>query len=107
MPDIAHSQLPPEVLELCERLDQTGFRAWIVGGCVRDLLRKQRVKDWDLATDARPEEMKRVFKHIVPTGVAHGTMTVLVGQNAYEVTTLRADHGYSDGRRPDTVSFVR
>src|SRR5258706_4066061 len=107
MQRVSQEQLPADVLALCQRLDQAGFRAWIVGGCLRDLLLGKTVSDWDLATDARPDEMARVFARVVPTGAAHGTMTVLMGPNAYEVTTLRADHGYSDGRRPDSVSFVR
>src|SRR5262249_54230014 len=104
---VSQAQLPKQVLQLCQQLDQAGFQAWIVGGCLRDVLRGQPVSDWDVATDARPEEIMRVFRRTVPTGAAHGTMTVLLGGKAYEVTTLRADHGYSDGRRPDAVSFVR
>lgn len=102
-----HSHSVPEpVRELCDQLAEHGFRAWVVGGCIRDLLMGKEVSDWDLATDATPEDVRRVFRRTVPTGIAHGTMTVLHRGGSYEVTTLRGEGAYTDGRRPDSVHFV-
>ncbi|WP_441288613.1 CCA tRNA nucleotidyltransferase [Sorangium sp. KYC3313] len=98
--------VPEDVLGICRRLRERGKRGWIVGGCVRDLLRGQDAKDWDVATDARPEEVVAAFRKVIPTGIQHGTVTVLVRGVPYEVTTLRGDGTYSDGRRPDRVEFV-
>jgi tRNA nucleotidyltransferase (CCA-adding enzyme) len=105
-PHLASQSIPEPVRELCDRLADAGFRAWVVGGCIRDLLMGKEVSDWDLATDATPDEVRRVFKRTVPTGIAHGTMTVLHRGGHYEVTTLRGEGAYSDGRRPDSVHFV-
>src|SRR5690606_23946008 len=102
---------------IARELERHGERAWLVGGCVRDSLLAQLegrsppgawvTKDWDLATSAEPERVMRIFHRVVPTGIEHGTVTVMIGRTGYEVTTLRADASYSDGRRPDRVSFVR
>lgn len=98
--------------ELCARLREAKFRAWAVGGAVRDELlaelsgsRLDRA-DWDVATDARPEDVMRLFRRVIPTGMQHGTVTVLMDGGQYEVTTLRGETRYSDGRRPDSVYFV-
>jgi tRNA nucleotidyltransferase (CCA-adding enzyme) len=99
-------QIPDDVLEICRRLGERGKRAWIVGGCVRDLLRGGRAKDWDIATDARPEEVVASFRKVIPTGLEHGTVSVLIRGVPYEVTTLRGEGAYTDGRRPDSVEFV-
>ncbi len=99
-------RVPEDVLGICRRLREKGKRGWIVGGCVRDLLRGKEAKDWDVATDARPEDVIRFFRKVIPTGIQHGTVTVLVKGTPYEVTTLRGDGDYSDGRRPDSVQFV-
>jgi tRNA nucleotidyltransferase (CCA-adding enzyme) len=98
--------VPPAVLELCGRLRSWGKRAWIVGGCVRDLLIGRVANDWDIATDARPEELLRIFPRAIPTGIEHGTVTVHRDGHNYEVTTLRGEGTYTDGRRPDWVDFV-
>lgn len=98
--------VPEDVLGICRRLRERGKRGWIVGGCVRDLLRGESAKDWDVATDARPEEVMATFRKVIPTGIQHGTVTVLVRGVPYEVTTLRGEGAYSDGRRPDRVEFV-
>lgn len=100
------SSIPPGVRAVCARLAEKGHRAWIVGGCVRDLLRGAAVSDWDIATSARPEEVQRAFRRVIPTGIQHGTVTVHHEGDAYEVTTLRGETTYSDGRRPDSVVFV-
>jgi len=99
-------RVPPEVLSICQHLQAKGKRAWIVGGCVRDLLLGRGASDWDVATDARPDELLRVFPRAIPTGIEHGTVTVVQGGAHYEVTTLRGEGTYTDGRRPDWVSFV-
>lgn len=98
--------VPEDVLGICRRLREKGKRGWIVGGCVRDLLRGKPAKDWDVATDARPEEVVTMFRKVIPTGIQHGTVTVLLRGTPYEVTTLRGEGAYSDGRRPDSVEFV-
>jgi tRNA nucleotidyltransferase (CCA-adding enzyme) len=98
--------LPPDVLGLCQRLREKGKRAWVVGGCVRDLILGREVNDWDIATDARPDDLLQIFPRAIPTGIEHGTVTVLVRGAPYEVTTLRGEGAYSDGRRPDSVHFV-
>jgi tRNA nucleotidyltransferase (CCA-adding enzyme) len=106
-------RVPAEVRELCVRLREGGFRSWIVGGCVRDqLLAELEAKesssqgDWDIATSARPEQVQKLFRRVIPTGIQHGTVTVLAPNGSYEVTTLRGETSYSDGRRPDAVYFV-
>ncbi len=99
-------RVPKDVLSICTTLRQSGKRGWIVGGCVRDLIRGEVPKDWDVATDARPEEVKKIFSRVIDTGIAHGTVTVLLRKVPYEVTTLRGEGAYSDGRRPDSVEFV-
>ena len=104
---VERAKIPADVLALCEVLGAAGHRAWVVGGCIRDVLRGEAVSDWDLATSATPAEVMRVFPKTIPTGVAHGTVTVLWKRGAYEVTTLRGEGAYSDGRRPDAVEFVR
>jgi len=103
---ILRQQIARPVLEICKELRNAGERAWVVGGCVRDTLLGQRVNDWDVATTAPPEKVLKVFRRVIPTGIDHGTVTVLWKGGAYEVTTLRGEGLYSDGRRPDTVVFV-
>lgn len=105
-PDTLPQQIDPPVLQLCQKLSEAGERAWVVGGCVRDLLRGMQVQDWDIATSATPQKVQQVFRRVIPTGIDHGTVTVLWKGEAYEVTTLRGDGVYSDGRRPDQVEFV-
>jgi tRNA nucleotidyltransferase (CCA-adding enzyme) len=85
----------------------SGHDAWLVGGGVRDLLLGQAPKDWDVATDALPEQVVTLFRRVVPTGIAHGTVTVLVPGGQVEVTTFRAESAYEDGRRPGSVQFHR
>jgi tRNA nucleotidyltransferase (CCA-adding enzyme) len=98
--------IPRDVLALCERLRSRGKRSWIVGGCVRDLLLGRVAADWDIATEARPDELISIFPRAIPTGIEHGTVTVVAAGHHYEVTTLRGEGTYSDGRRPDWVNFV-
>jgi tRNA nucleotidyltransferase (CCA-adding enzyme) len=106
--------VPRAVRSLCERFASAGFHAWVVGGCVRDLLLAELRRlppgghrgDWDIATDARPEQVEKLFGRVISTGIEHGTVTVLVGRQGYEVTTLRSEGAYSDSRHPDQVTFV-
>ena len=100
------AQIPADVHFILQRLRERGKRGWIVGGCVRDLLRGKEPKDWDVATDATPQEVQTAFAKVIETGIQHGTVTVMVEQRPYEVTTLRGESAYSDGRRPDRVEFV-
>jgi tRNA nucleotidyltransferase (CCA-adding enzyme) len=100
------ADVPRDVLDLCERLRSRGKRSWIVGGCVRDRLVGRPVADWDVATDARPKELLAIFPRAIPTGIEHGTVTVVKDGRHYEVTTLRGEGTYTDGRRPDWVEFV-
>lgn len=88
------------------RLEAAGHEGWAVGGCVRDTLLGRTVHDWDLTTSATPQQVLDLFPRCVPTGLQHGTVTVLESGYAFEVTTYRAETGYSDGRHPDAVSFV-
>lgn len=104
--ELRSEDIPAQVVELCTTLSRHGFRGWVVGGCVRDLLRKQPAADWDLATDATPEQVQKVFPRVIPTGIQHGTVTVRHRGASYEVTTLRGEGAYSDGRRPDRVEYV-
>jgi tRNA nucleotidyltransferase (CCA-adding enzyme) len=96
-----------DVHALCRRLDEGGEHAWVVGGCLRDILLGKRASDWDVATTAEPRKVQRLFRRVIPTGIDHGTVTVLLNGVGYEVTTLRGEGAYTDGRRPDEVFFVR
>jgi tRNA nucleotidyltransferase (CCA-adding enzyme) len=98
--------IPEDVIGICQRLRDKGKRGWVVGGCVRDVLLGRPAKDWDVATDALPDEVLSYFRKVVPTGIKHGTVTVLVHGKPYEVTTLRGEGAYHDGRRPAEVRFL-
>jgi tRNA nucleotidyltransferase (CCA-adding enzyme) len=98
--------VPKDVLGICERLKSAQKRSWIVGGCVRDSILGKEVADWDVCTDARPNELMKLFPRAIPTGLQHGTITLVMHGHHYEVTTLRGEAAYSDGRRPDAVHFV-
>lgn len=98
--------------EILDILTSCGYESYIVGGCTRDSILGNTPKDWDICTNATPEEVmcvfeaKRKFK-IVPTGLKHGTISLIVDKEAFEVTTYRVDGDYSDGRHPDEVHFVK
>ena len=101
-------RLPAHAARAIARLEAAGFETWAVGGCVRDSLRGAAPHDWDLCTAARPEQMQAVFagERVLETGLKHGTLTLLTDGGPLEITTFRADGGYSDGRHPDGVRFV-
>ena len=92
---------------IIKTLEDAGFEARYVGGCVRDTLLDRPIHDWDIASQALPEDVLRLFPHCVPTGIRHGTVTVLLDGVSAEVTTYRLDGAYHDGRHPDGVRFVR
>lgn len=93
-------------LQIVHTLRDRGFQAHFVGGCVRDLLLKKDPKDFDVATDARPEQVAKLFKKTVPVGAKFGVMLVVIGGEHFEVATFRADKGYRDGRHPTGVRFT-
>ena len=101
-------KLPEGAMFVLNRLEERGFQAYVVGGCVRDTLLGRVPKDWDICTDALPPQLQRVFAdcRVIETGLKHGTLTVLQGQEPYEVTTFRVDGEYTDHRHPDEVVFV-
>ena len=100
--------LPLGAERILEKLGENDFEAFVVGGCVRDCLLGRTPKDWDVCTAAKPEEVEAVFARcrIIETGLRHGTVTVVLDDGQYEVTTFRTDGAYLDNRRPESVSFV-
>ena len=99
-------QLPATVKAVIDTLQAKGFEAYAVGGCVRDSILGRRPDDWDITTSARPLQVKEIFHRTVDTGIAHGTVTVLFGGGAHEVTTYRLDGEYEDARHPKEVTFT-
>jgi tRNA nucleotidyltransferase (CCA-adding enzyme) len=100
--------IPSDVLTVLTTLEDAGFEAYLVGGCVRDMLLGAAPKDYDVCTNAKPEQMLAVFKgfSVYETGLKHGTLTIRSGDTFVEATTYRIDGDYSDNRRPDSVTFV-
>lgn len=93
---------------IISRLEESGYEGFVVGGCVRDSIMNKTPKDWDICTNAYPEDVESIFKDflIIPTGIKHGTVTIVLDNIGYEVTTYRVDGDYLDGRHPDKVKFV-
>lgn len=98
--------LPDDVVDIISKLTENGYEAYAVGGCVRDSILCRVPGDWDITTSARPEEVKELFRRTIDTGIEHGTVTVMIGHNGYEVTTYRVDGEYEDGRHPKNVEFT-
>jgi len=98
--------LPKNVQHIINKLEAAGHEAFIVGGCVRDALSGRTPKDWDITTSATPAQAKAIFPRTIDTGIKHGTITVLMDRQHYEVTTYRIDGQYLDSRRPETVTFT-
>lgn len=98
--------IPKDVIYILDTLKNNGFEAYIVGGCVRDILIGDNPKDWDITTSAEPIMVKKIFKRTFDTGIQHGTITVVMNKENYEVTTYRIDGEYEDGRRPKEVEFT-
>ena len=101
-----HIKLPVKVKHIISRLEKNGYEAYAVGGCVRDSILDRIPEDWDITTSAKPEEVKKLFPATIDTGLQHGTVTVVIEKEGYEVTTFRLDGDYSDGRHPDRVAFT-
>lgn len=99
-------RLPKGSLEIIKRLKGHGHQAFLVGGCIRDSLLKLPITEWDITTSAQPKEVAKLFKKVIPTGIDYGTVTVLLPDGQYEVTTFRCDENYVDGRHPDNVVFT-
>ncbi|HEX8701029.1 MAG TPA: CCA tRNA nucleotidyltransferase [Myxococcaceae bacterium] len=103
--NLHNADIPRPVLDVLRRLRELGYAVFLVGGCVRDMVRGMPPKDFDVASSARPEQVQDAFKKVIPTGIQHGTVTVLMGGHHVEVTTFRSEGDYHDGRRPSSVSF--
>lgn len=99
-------KLPAPAEEILNKLNENGYEAYVVGGCVRDMMLGREPGDWDITTSALPEQVKQVFRRTIDTGIMHGTVTVMMGDEGYEVTTYRIDGEYSDGRHPNSVEFT-
>lgn len=97
--------LPKHIVYIIKRLSDFGFASYCVGGAVRDRLLGQKATDWDITTDATPDDVERIFEKTVGTGKRYGTVTILIQNNKAEVTTMRRESGYFDYRHPDMVSF--
>lgn len=100
-------KIPFVLQKLNSVFEENGYEAYLVGGAVRDVLMGKNPSDYDVATNAEPQEVTRIFKKVIPTGIAHGTVTVHFMKNEIEVTTFRTESDYSDGRHPDNVAFTR
>lgn len=98
--------LPQKVCYIIESLEKAGYEAFAVGGCVRDTLLGRVPDDWDITTSAKPEEVKRVFNRTIDTGIQHGTVTVMLDREGFEVTTYRIDGEYEDSRHPKEVTYT-
>lgn len=99
-------QIPEKAAYIIETLMDAGFEAYAVGGCVRDTILGRIPGDWDITTSARPEEVKKLFKRTIDTGIQHGTVTVMLDKEGFEVTTYRIDGEYEDSRHPKNVEFT-
>ncbi len=99
-------KIPPLLQEFGRVFTNAGFKAYLVGGAVRDMFMKLPAHDWDVATNATPQDVIKLFKFVVPTGIEHGTVTVHFKNQEIEVTTFRTEAGYSDGRHPDSINYA-
>ena len=100
-------KVPGEVQGMLNELNNAGYEAYVVGGCVRDALLGRKPHDWDITTSAEPLQVKKLFRRTIDTGLKHGTVTVMIKNTGYEITTYRTDGDYSDHRRPESVTFSR
>ena len=96
-------KIPEQVKSIIETLEENGYEAYAVGGCVRDTLLGRVPDDWDITTSANPIQVKALFRRTIDTGIQHGTVTVMIGDDGYEVTTYRMDGEYEDHRHPKEV----
>ncbi len=100
-------RIPDNAKKILDIIHGAGFEAYVVGGCVRDAILGREPGDWDITTNAAPTEVKSLFRRTIDTGIEHGTVTVMLGKEGYEVTTYRIDGKYDDGRHPNSVTFTR
>jgi tRNA nucleotidyltransferase (CCA-adding enzyme) len=105
--EIQKRLISKKAIEVCGILSAAGYEAFLVGGCIRDLLLGQIPKDYDITTNATPDQVKSVFSKTYDTGLQHGTITVIQNGEPFEITTYRSEGTYSDGRKPDSVEFVK
>ena len=101
-----HINLPEKVENIISTIESGGYEAYAVGGCVRDSILGRVPDDWDITTSASPQQVKRLFRHTIDTGIQHGTVTVMLGKEGFEVTTYRIDGEYEDCRHPKEVTFT-
>lgn len=99
-------KLPKKVAFIIEKLEENGYEAYAVGGCVRDIILGRTPNDWDITTSAKPMEVKAIFNRTIDTGIQHGTVTVMLDKEGFEVTTYRIDGEYEDSRHPKEVIFT-
>ncbi|OGO77655.1 MAG: polynucleotide adenylyltransferase [Clostridiales bacterium GWB2_37_7] len=98
--------IPKEAADILRLLEQHGFEAYVVGGCIRDSIIGRNPQDWDIASSAKPTDVKKIFTKTIDTGLKHGTVTVFLKDLAYEITTYRIEGKYINNRRPETVAFT-
>lgn len=99
-------QIPEKVEQILSILMKNGYEAYAVGGCVRDSILGRKPEDWDITTSAKPEQVKALFHHTIDTGIQHGTVTVMLEKEGFEVTTYRIDGEYEDSRHPKTIEYT-
>ena len=99
-------KIPYDVQYILDVLEENGYEAYMVGGCVRDLILDREPNDYDITTNARPDVVASLFDKVILTGIKHGTVTVVINKENYEVTTYRSDGEYEDSRHPEKVEFV-
>ena len=99
-------ELPEKAKYIIETITKAGFEAYVVGGCVRDSILGRKPEDWDITTSAKPYQVKALFPRTIDTGIQHGTVTVMLDKEGFEVTTYRIDGKYEDSRHPKEVTFT-
>ena len=99
-------EIPEKAEQILQVLHENGYEAYVVGGCVRDSILRRQPEDWDVTTSASPQQVKSLFPRTVDTGIEHGTVTVLMEGETFEVTTYRIDGVYEDCRHPKQVTFT-
>lgn len=100
-------KIPRSILQIIQKFEKNGFECYVVGGSVRDNLLHRKISDFDLCTNALPEQTMVLFDHTIPTGIKHGTITIVIDGQFVEVTTFRKEEEYTDHRHPDQVRFVK
>lgn len=105
------NNIPPSMIKIVTILKEAGYEAYFVGGCVRDMLMQRKTHDYDITTNALPQETMQIFAakgyQVIPTGIKHGTITVLVNKEPVEITTYRIEQTYHDHRHPSAIIFTK